>query len=62
MSAVVRDALMSDDGPCRGLLEDLSHADRATALDQLRSIIAAHETPSGVIFGSASWLIQARRP
>jgi hypothetical protein len=55
-------ALMSDDGPCRGLLEDLSHADRATALDQLRSIIAAHETPSGVIFGSASWLIQARRP
>ena len=55
-------ALMSDDGPTRGLLEDLSDADKATALDQLRAVIAAHETPSGVIFGSASWLIQARRP
>ena len=54
-------ALMSDDGPTRGLLEDLSDADKATALDQLRAVIAAHETPSGVIFGSASWLIQARR-
>ena len=54
-------ALMSDDGPTRGLLEDLSDADKATALDQLCAVIAAHETPSGVIFGSASWLIQARR-
>jgi SAM-dependent methyltransferase len=55
-------ALMSDDGPTRGLLEDLSDADKATALDQLYAVIAAHETPAGVIFGSASWLIQARRP
>jgi SAM-dependent methyltransferase len=55
-------ALLSDDGPTRGLLADLSDADKATALDQLRAIIAAHETPSGVTFGSASWLIQARRP
>jgi len=55
-------ALLSDDGPTRGLLADLSDADKATALDQLRAVIAAHETPSGVIFGSASWLIQARRP
>jgi SAM-dependent methyltransferase len=55
-------ALMLDDGPTRGLLEDLSDADKATALDQLRSVIAAHETPSGVSFGSSSWLIQARRP
>jgi SAM-dependent methyltransferase len=54
-------ALMADDGPTRGLLEDLSHADKAKALDRLRSVIAAHETPSGVRFGSASWLIQARR-
>jgi SAM-dependent methyltransferase len=54
-------ALMSDDGPTRGLLEDLSDADTATALDQLCAVIAAHETPSGVIFDSASWLIQARR-
>ena len=55
-------ALMSQDGPTRGLLDDLSDADKATALDQLRSVITAHETPSGVTFGSASWLIQARRP
>jgi SAM-dependent methyltransferase len=55
-------ALMSDDGPTRGLLEDLSDADKATALDQLRAVVDAHETPSGVAFGSASWLIQARRP
>ncbi len=53
-------ALMSDDGPARGLLEDLSDADKATALDKLRAVIAAHETPSGVTFRSASWLIQAR--
>ena len=55
-------ALMSDDAPTRGLLADLSDADKATALDQLRAVIAAHETSSGVMFGSASWLIQARRP
>ena len=54
--------LYEDDGPNRGLLADLSDADKATALDQLRAIIAAHETPSGVTFGSASWLIQARFP
>ena len=54
-------ALLSEDGPTRGLLADLNDAAKATALDQLRAVIAAHETPSGVIFGSASWLIQARR-
>jgi SAM-dependent methyltransferase len=53
--------LMSDDGPTRGLLEDLDDADRATALDRLRAVIAEHESPSGVTFGSASWLIRARR-
>jgi SAM-dependent methyltransferase len=60
-SAAQAYALMSNDAPTRGLLDDLSDADKATALDQLRSVIAAHETPSGVSFGSASWLIQARR-
>ena len=55
-------ALMVDDGPTRGLLEGLGDADKAAALDQLRAIVAAHETPSGVTFGSASWLIQATRP
>jgi len=55
-------ALMVDDGPTRGLLEGLSDADKAAALDRLRAMVAAHETPSGVAFGSASWLIQATRP
>ena len=55
-------ALMVDDGPTRGLLEGLSDADRAAALDQLRAMVAAHETPSCVAFGSASCLIQATRP
>src|SRR6476646_8277996 len=55
-------ALMCDDGPTRGLLEDLSAADQASALEKLHTVIAAHETPSGVCFGSASWLIQAHRP
>jgi len=54
-------ALMSVDGPTRGLLDDLDAADRATALDRLRTVVAAHATPSGVSFGSACWLIQARR-
>jgi SAM-dependent methyltransferase len=54
-------ALMADDGPARGLLDDLGDAERAVALDRLRAVVAAHETPSGVTFGSASWLIQARR-
>jgi SAM-dependent methyltransferase len=54
--------LMCDDGPARGLLEDLGDADKAAALDRLRAVIATHETPSGVTFGSASWLIRARRP
>ncbi len=31
-------ALMSGDGSTRGLLEDLSHGDKATALDQLRAV------------------------
>jgi len=53
-------ALMVDDGPTRGLLEGLGHADKAAALDKLHAAAAAHETPTGVSFGSASWLIQAR--
>jgi len=44
------------------LLEDLDDATRAQALDNLRSTMAAHQTPDGVIFGSAAWLITARKP
>jgi hypothetical protein len=44
------------------LLEDLDDASRARALDNLRATAAAHETPEGVIFGSAAWIITARKP
>jgi SAM-dependent methyltransferase len=44
------------------LLEDLDDATRAEALDKLRATMAANETPDGVIFGSAAWLITARKP
>ena len=34
---------------------------RAQALAQLRAAVDAHETADGVLFGSASWLVSARR-
>ena len=44
------------------MLEDLDDNGRALALDALRSTIAAHETPDGVIFDSAIWVIRATCP
>jgi len=44
------------------LLDGLDEPDRAQALGNLRATLAAHETPDGVIFGSASWIITARKP
>ena len=43
------------------LVEDLDDASRAQALGNLRATLAAHHTPDGVIFGSASWIITARK-
>jgi SAM-dependent methyltransferase len=43
------------------LLRDLDDATRERALDDLRATLAAHATSAGVTFGSAAWLIQARR-
>jgi SAM-dependent methyltransferase len=43
------------------MIEGLDAASRARALDELRSTTMAHETPEGVIFGSASWVIRATR-
>lgn len=42
------------------LTRDLDSADRSKALGKLRSTIASHETPAGVIFGASAWLITAR--
>ena len=46
-------------GNTRGLLDDLGEDDRITALNNLRSVLAEHDTPEGVVLGTASWLITA---
>ncbi|MGI8683828.1 MAG: methyltransferase domain-containing protein [Acidimicrobiales bacterium] len=55
-------ALVSTQGLARDLLGGLDSATRKAALQQLRDVLAAHETPDGVLFGSTCWLITARRP
>ena len=37
-------------------------AGRARALGALRATIEAHETPDGVLYPSAAWIVTARRP
>jgi SAM-dependent methyltransferase len=44
------------------LLDDLDDTAKAEALENLRATIAAHETPEGVIFRSAAWIVTARKP
>lgn len=44
------------------MLEGLDDDGRARALDALRSLMATHETPDGVIFDSAVWVVRATRP
>jgi hypothetical protein len=44
------------------MLEGLDDAGRADAVDALRATMAAHETPEGVRFESAAWIIEATRP
>jgi SAM-dependent methyltransferase len=48
--------------PVQWLLADLDEAGKAEALDGLRATIAAHETADGVVFGSAAWVVTARKP
>ena len=48
--------------PVLMMLEDLDEATKAQALDNLRGVVAAHETPEGVIFRSAAWVVTARKP
>jgi SAM-dependent methyltransferase len=48
--------------PVQMLLADLDEPTQARALDGLRATIAAHETPDGVAFRSAAWVITARKP
>jgi SAM-dependent methyltransferase len=44
-----------------GLVRDLDPDTRACALDDLRADLVAHHTEQGVLYGSAAWLIEARR-
>jgi SAM-dependent methyltransferase len=44
------------------MLDGLDEADRAGAVDALRATVAAHETPEGVLYESAAWIIRATRP
>ena len=52
-------AFASRIGNTRGLLDDLSADDRVSALNNLRSVLAEHATPQGVVLGTASWLVTA---
>lgn len=49
-------------GPIRGVLAELDPPAAERALAGLRSMLAAHETPDGVLLDSRAWLITAGRP
>ena len=44
------------------MLEDQEPSRRAASVEALRATLAAHETDDGIRFGSAAWLVTARRP
>jgi ubiquinone/menaquinone biosynthesis C-methylase UbiE len=56
------DAFRFVSGQLARMVDDLDDGAKARALDDLRATMAAHQTPRGVYFDSAAWLIQARRP
>jgi SAM-dependent methyltransferase len=43
-----------------GMANDLDSETKASALAELRTNLAEHETPEGVLYDSAAWLIEAR--
>jgi hypothetical protein len=43
----------------KGLLDDLGADERVAALNNLRSVLAEHATPQGIVLGTASWLVTA---
>jgi SAM-dependent methyltransferase len=49
-------------GIVEGMTRDLDDDDTARALAAVYALLKAHETPDGVLIGSAAWLITARRP
>ena len=55
-------AMVSTQGLARQALDGVGGTARTEALDRLRALLAAHETPDGVLFGSSCWIITARQP
>lgn len=55
-------AMVSTQGLARQALDGVGGTARTEALDRLRAVLVAHETPDGVLFGSACWVITGRRP
>ena len=49
-------------GIVEGMTHDLDDDDTARALAAVHAVLKDHETPDGVLIGSAAWLITARRP
>lgn len=47
--------------PVLMLLADLDEATKARGLEALREMTITHETADGVVFGSAAWVITARK-
>lgn len=45
-----------------GRLNDLDETTRAGAVEALRADLAEHQADRGVFYGSAAWLVEARRP
>jgi SAM-dependent methyltransferase len=48
-------------GMAKGLTHDLDEPTRQRAFDNLRAVLAAHETDDGVLLASSAWLVTARR-
>ena len=48
-------------GIVEGLTHDLDEDARAEAMDNIRKLLAEHETSDGVLFGTSAWLITATR-
>ena len=48
-------------GIVEGLSHDLNDDDRPRRSPSIQKLLAAHETPDGVLLGTAAWLITARK-
>ena len=59
--ATVADAEQLMLGVMGWLLDGLDEAGRARAIGKLRASLAAHRTDRGVLYGSAAWIVTARR-